>query len=106
MNTQTTESRLIKPLFRSRQTDDSVTLQIALPGAEKTQTTLTAKEGILIIEAPRTDLSDDTSTSYHLSLKISELLDTTQANASFELGVLNIVLPLKESAKPASISIN
>lgn len=106
MTTHTQDTRLLRPAYRSRQTDDSVELQIALPGAEKNETTLTAKEGVLVIEAPRQDLGPDRPANYRLSLKISDQLDATEATAAFDLGILDVTLPVRQSAKAATISIN
>ncbi len=91
-----------RPAVSSRNEESGVRLDIALPGVRKEALKLTVHEGLLTLEAGRSDVPP---IRYALSVKLAERLDGGRITAALEDGVLKIFAPLREEAKPREIAI-
>lgn len=96
-------AKSIRPAVSSREEESGVHLDIALPGVCKEALKLTVHEGLLKLEADR---SDAPSIRYALSVKLAERLDGGRVTAALENGVLKAFVPLREEAKPREIAIH
>jgi len=95
-------AKSIRPAVSSRNDESGVRLEVALPGVRKDALKLTVHEGLLTLEASRSDVP---STRYALSVKLAERLDSGRITAALEDGVLKLFVPLREEAKPREIAI-
>lgn len=96
------------------QRDDSVVLRIDLPGADPKSIELTTDHGVLTVSAKRTDeygeherpvVRERVMGSFSRKIRLAETVDTGKIEASYDNGVLSILLPLQEKAKPRKIEI-
>ncbi len=92
----------IRPAVSTREEESGVRLEIALPGVRKESLKLTVHEGLLTLEASRSDVP---AVRYALSVKLAERLDGNRITAALEDGVLKVIVPLREEAKPREILI-
>jgi HSP20 family protein len=97
------EAKSIRPAVSSRNEESGVRLDIALPGVRKEALKLKFHEGVLALEASRSDVP---SVRYVLSVKLAERLDGSRISAALEDGVLKVFAPLREEAKPREVVIN
>ena len=95
--------RSIRPAVSSRDEESGVRLDIALPGVRKEALKLTVHEGLLTLDASRSDVPS--AIRYALSVKLAERLDGGRITAALEDGVLKLFVPLREEAKPREILI-
>jgi HSP20 family molecular chaperone IbpA len=104
-----------RPQFRIADTEDGTTVSIALPGVRKEDLKLTLLESSLRIEATRHDevpegwrTHRDTGPvgRYGLDLRLSSRLDGTRTTAALDAGVLKLLVPVREEAKPRQIEVN
>ncbi|MES2438766.1 MAG: Hsp20/alpha crystallin family protein [Verrucomicrobiota bacterium] len=104
-----------RPQFRTKEDANGAALQIALPGVRKEDVKLTLHETCLRIEADRHDevqenwkTHRDTGSvrRYGLDIRLTPRLDGTKATASFESGVLELRVPIREESKPRQITVN
>lgn len=106
---------LTQPRFRTTETEDGVTLHVALPAVSKEDLKLTLLESNLRIEARRTDAVPDAwkthrdngvARGYRLDVRLSSRFDGSRATAALEAGVLTLSVPVREEAKPRQIQVN
>ena len=96
--------------------NDSVVVKAELPGVEKDQISVEVKDGILSLRGERKFENEVKEESYHriersygnfqrsFSLPVS--VDQEKVTAKFRDGVLEVILPKKEQAKPKQIKVN
>lgn len=115
VDTAAANETIHRPQFRTREDENGATVQVALPGVRKEDVKLTLLESSLRIEAHRGDtvpddwktLRDSGPTSrYGLDLRLSRRLDGTKTTATFEAGVLTLLVPVREESKPRQIAVN
>lgn len=90
-------------------------LEMALPGMSKEEVKLEIKQDVLIIEGERKFEKDEKGKSFHRietsygkfkrSFTLPDPVDREGVDATFELGVLKIVLPKTEKTAPKAIVI-
>ena len=110
---ETRESeRYIKPAVDIIETSVGLTLIADLPGAAKDTLDINVDKGILTVNAPVTHImpgrplySEFEFTHYYRQFSIPETLDHEKAKAEFTNGVLNLMVPVAEAAKPRKIEI-
>jgi HSP20 family protein len=104
-----------RPQFRIADTEDGTTVSVALPGVRKEDLKLTLLESSLRIEATRHDEVPESWRThrdtgpvgrYGLDLRLSSRLDGTRTTASLDAGVLTLLVPVREEAKPRQIEVN
>ena len=93
---------------------NEVIIVAEIPGLSKDDVSIKVEDGVLTISGTRTASTNGTAkyirrelkhSSFKRSFTLSDTLDATEINASFENGILNVTIPKKEEAKPQTIDI-
>ncbi len=94
--------------------DNEVVLRIDLPGADPASIEVTTDHGVLTVSAKRSEeygenerpvVRERLMGSFARKVRLAETVDADRIEAGYENGVLNIVLPLQEQAKPRRVEI-
>jgi HSP20 family protein len=94
--------------------DGEVVLRIDLPGADHGSIDVTTDHGVLTVSAKRSEeyaeqerpvVRERLMGSYTRKIRLGETVDTEKIEAAYDNGVLTIVLPVQEKAKPRKIEI-
>lgn len=95
---------------------DNVVVESTLAGIKPEDVTINVHDDIMTIEGKRASTSEIDeknyyrkevrSGSFHRSVMLPSSVAADKAQANFDNGMLKIVLPKKEEAKPKSIKIN
>ena len=94
--------------------EGEVVLRIDLPGADKDSIDVTTDHGVLTVSAKRSEeygeneravVRERVTGSFVRKVRLAETVDADKIEAGYENGVLSIVLPLQEKAKPRKIEI-
>src|SRR3989337_2050015 len=89
--------------------NDSVVVKAELPGVERDQISVEVKDGILTLRGERKFEKEVKEESYHriersFSLPVS--VEQDKVTARFKDGVLEVILPKKEQARPKQIQVD
>lgn len=84
-----------------QQDDGSYRMDIAVPGFSKENIDIVAKDGYLNITLKQENKKDK-----NLTYKLTSKIDTTKITANCKNGILTILCPILETAKPISIKID
>lgn len=104
----------VAPLVDIYETEDDFYLTAIMPGVEKKDVKIKMEEGNLILMGRinynetlnrKYVLKESESGNYYRKFKISDSVDNTKIDASFENGILNVKLPKHERIKPKNIEI-
>jgi len=107
-------SHRVKPEYRVSRDEHAFTVRVFLPGVAKDGVRLSVDTRLLSVEADRCDRVDPDwkpiveerdRSGYLLQLKLSPEVDGERIRASVENGVLTLVLPVAEAAKPRTIPV-
>lgn len=108
-------SRTWLPAVDIRETDDSLVLTAELPGLSKEDVDITLERNILAIRGERRFEKEDKEENYHRiersygtfarSFTLPSNVTPEGVTANFENGVLRIVVPKAEEAKPRKVDI-
>lgn len=110
----TTKQTVQRPQILTREDENGVRLQVALPGVRREDLKLTLHQSDLTIEADRheelpenwkTHRHSNSPRGYGLNVRLAARLDGTRTSASFENGVLTLQVPIREEAKPRQIQV-
>lgn len=112
----TVERGGFNPRVDITETDTAVNVQVELAGMKKEDVKISLnEENILSISGERKQKEEHEDRNYWRSeisygsferkFILNELADTDKINASFEDGILNIVVPKKEPAKPKEVNV-
>ena len=94
--------------------DGEVVLRIDLPGADQDSIDVTTDHGVLTVSAKRSEeygeqerlvVRERLMGSYTRKIRLGETVDTEKIEAAYDNGVLTIVLPVQEKAKPRKVEI-
>ena len=94
--------------------DGEVVLRIDLPGADQGSIDVTTDHGVLTVSAKRSEeygeqerlvVRERPMGSYTRKIRLGETVDTEKIEAAYDNGVLTIVLPVQEKAKPRKVEI-
>ena len=98
--------------------NDRFTLELALPGWQSQDVNISVENGVLTVDGKRAEQTEGDSNNtrmYHIhevevgsfsrSFRLPMNLEWDKANASFRDGMLNIVFPKRDEAKPRRIMI-
>jgi HSP20 family protein len=94
--------------------DNEVVLRIDLPGADQGSIEVTTDHGVLTVSAKRSAeygeqdrpvVRERLMGSFTRKIRLAETVDAEKIEAGYDNGVLNIVLPLQEKAKPRRVEI-
>ncbi len=107
-------SHRVKPAYRVSRDEHAFSVRVYLPGVAREAVTLSVDNRLLTIEAERGDnvnadwkpvFEERDRSGYLLQLKLSPEVDSANIKASVENGVLTLVLPVAEAAKPRTIEV-
>ena len=94
--------------------EGEVVLRIDLPGADQDSIDVTTDHGVLTVSAKRSEeygeqerlvVRERLMGSYTRKIRLGETVDTEKIEVSYDNGVLTIVLPVQEKAKPRKVEI-
>ena len=110
----TVPARTFVPTTDIFETEPSLTLVLEMPGVDKSNVDVSVEDGILTVQG-RLDFSkyqglQPVYTEYNIghyrrSFSLSNKVDQSKISAEMKDGVLTLVLPKAEEAKPRRISI-
>ncbi len=110
-----TETRPVRrPRYQVEHSPEAHTVRVELPGVSKDAVRLNLDDGVLHLTAPRRSTvpanwkplhRELSEAGYELRLKLNDRVDESRLSAGLEDGVLTLVLPVKETVKPRSISL-
>lgn len=104
-----------RPVYRTESTKESHTLHVALPGVPKSgvdisldgdQLTITGHRGHPVPESWKPVYTEMGHRDYRLVVRLNVDVDPDKISAGVEDGMLQLVLPVREEAKPRQISIS
>ncbi|HUD35632.1 MAG TPA: Hsp20/alpha crystallin family protein [Streptosporangiaceae bacterium] len=108
-----TAGRVALPMDVIRR-DSDVVLRIDLPGADPDSIEVTTDRRILTVSAKRDEtfgeqdkpvVRERVMGTFTRKIRLTETVDTEKVEAQYENGVLTVVLPIAEQAKPHKIEI-
>lgn len=109
------DTTTLVPALDLKEDEDKFTVQIELPGVEQKDVSITLKEDVLTIQGEKkTEKEEKTEQrtftersygSFSRSLRLPASVDSEKVTASFDKGILEILLPKAEEAKPKSVKI-
>ncbi len=94
--------------------EDDVVLRIDLPGADPESIEVTTDHGVLTVSAKRSEqlgeqerpvVRERLTGSFSRKVRLAETVDTDKIEATYDNGVLSILLPLQEKARPRKVEI-
>jgi HSP20 family protein len=110
------ENSAVAPPIDVIERDDTVEVQVNLPGVNPDDVSIEFEDGVLTIathfeneaneEGPNYTRRERFHGAYERSLRVPDSLDTQNAAANFENGVLTLTLPKKPEAQPLRIPVN
>ncbi|MCB0637317.1 MAG: Hsp20/alpha crystallin family protein [Lewinella sp.] len=103
------------PAVNVKETEDDFRLEVAVPGMRKDDFTVEVKDGILTITGQREQKDEQTKanytrrefsyTSFRRRFTLPESADDAKISAAYTDGILEVVLPKKEEAKPQPVRL-
>ena len=109
------EATWVKPSYRAEKVDATYRVRIFMPGVTRTGVNVSVEKDVLTIEGIRSDSVDESwkpvfqeirSDGYRLQLHLNVDIDADKIEATVRDGVLNLVLPIAEAAKPRTITVS
>jgi len=104
--------KYITPAVNIIETEEGLTLTADIPGASRETLDINVEKGILTIYAPVTwnmpgtaGYSEFELAPYYRQFAIPEILDHEKASADLSNGILKLLVPKSEAAKPRKIEI-
>jgi HSP20 family protein len=106
---------VLRPLVTHQEDETGIRVQVALPGVRKEDLRISLHEANLqIAAARREEIPEDWKTHresggpirYELNARLTNRLDGTRIEAALEDGVLTLLVPLREEARPREITIS
>jgi len=104
------------PALDIEETKDEFTLTAEIPGMKKEDITITFSDGQLIIQGERKFEKEEKDKTYHRiersygkfmrRISLPKDVEADKAKASYKQGILSVLLPKSEKAKPKEIGIN
>jgi HSP20 family protein len=103
-----------KPIYSVTGGPTAFDVRIEMPGVSKSGVTINLDQNILTVRGERAPVAADSwkalhrelsQHNYHIRLRLNSLVDPDTMKATMENGVLNLRLPVKETAKPRQIQV-
>jgi HSP20 family protein len=101
-------SAVMMPELDVRESSDSITIEVELPGVEEKDVTVTLANGVLTIKGEKKQEKEEKSASYYItersfdsfqrSLRLPDTVDDSKVAARFEKGVLKVTAAKKPEA--------
>lgn len=95
--------------------DGKYTLRFDLPGVDPNQVDLTVENNLLTVTAERPTeeteevtwlLRERPAGVHRREVRLGDRLDTSHVTASYDHGVLTVIIPMREEAKPHKVAIS
>ena len=109
------EDRLLRPALNVAENEQNFTITAELPGVAKEDVSLTIENGVLTIAGEKKREEEHKDKAWHRvervygafqrSLTLPKGVTGEQADATFKDGVLTVVLPKSEQAKPRTLKV-
>ena len=103
------------PALDVRETEDLFEVTVDLPGMAPDDVSVTFEAGVLTVSGTRQFSREETQETYHRiersygtfarQIKLPRTADTEKIEASFDKGVLSVMVPKAEAAKPRTIEV-
>jgi HSP20 family protein len=103
------------PALDVRETEDLFEVTVDLPGMAPEDVSVTFEAGVLTVSGTRQFSREETKETYHRiersygtfarQIKLPRTADTERIEASFDRGVLSVMVPKAETAKPRTIEV-
>jgi HSP20 family protein len=103
------------PSLDVRETEDQFVVMVDLPGLDPEDVEVQLEDGVLTLRGERQFTRDNTDEQFHRlernygsfarSVRLPRVADTERVEASFDRGVLSVVVPKREEAKPRTIEV-
>jgi HSP20 family protein len=103
------------PALDVSESDDRFEVKVDLPGLDPKDVNVTFEDGMLTISGKRQFESEDKGETWHRvergfgtfarSIRLPQTADTEKIEASFDKGVLAVIVPKSERAKPKTIEV-
>jgi HSP20 family protein len=97
------------------ETDGEYQIKAEIPDVKKEDVKVTVEDGVLTIQGERKQEKEEKGKKYHRversygsfirSFTLPDLVDEEKVKAEFKDGVLNLLLPKSEKAKPKAIEV-
>ena len=104
------------PRMNLLETEDNYELQVESPGMKKEDVNILFEDNILTISGEKKTDSKEENSRYHIneicygkfsrSFELPAHIDSDKIDAKWNEGVLNVIIPKSEKAKPKKININ
>ena len=98
----------IAPDIDVRENDKEIVLDVELPGVDEKDVTVSLREGVLSLKGEKKSQREEKKDAYHVversygsferSFRLPDAVDDDQVTASFDKGVLRILVPKKPEA--------
>ena len=111
----TTPARVFVPVTDIFETPEALTVVLEMPGVDRNSVEASVENDVLTIEGridfTKYEAMQPVYTEYNVghyarSFEISDRIDQSKINAEIKDGVITIVLPKGEQAKPRKIQVN
>jgi HSP20 family protein len=106
---------LLRPAMDVVENEQDLTVRVDLPGLTPEQLHVEVENGVLTISGETGDTVEKEGERYHYrerrfgsfqrSIRLPNTLDADKVDASYENGVLNVVIPKLPQAQPKQISV-
>ena len=103
------------PALDVRETEDLFEVTVDLPGMAPEDVSVTFEAGVLTVSGTRQFSREETKETYHRiersygtfarQIKLPRTADTEKIEAAFDKGVLTVMVPKAEVAKPRTIEV-
>ena len=103
------------PALDVRESQDRFDVTVDLPGLEPDDVNVTFEDGMLSISGKREFSAEDRGETWHRiersfgtfarSMRLPQTADTERIEATFDKGVLTVLVPKTEQAKPRTIEV-
>lgn len=106
------EGRTLFPAVDIFESEEALTLVADMPGVDKDGLDINLEKGVLTLngkvameERGNQILREFSPANYYRQFRLTEHIDADKSHAELKNGVLNLVIPKAESAKPRKIEI-
>jgi HSP20 family protein len=103
------------PSLDVRETEDRFVVMVDLPGLDPEDVEVQLEDGVLTIRGERRFARDDADEQFHRlersygsfarSVRLPRVADTERVEATFDKGVLSVLVQKREEAKPRTIDV-
>lgn len=110
LNNESVNRGCVKPAVNIQETDQEYRLEFVIPGMKKEDLVISLENDMITVSATQKEQNEESKVNYtrkeftfgsfQRSFTLPDSVDTEHINAVYENGVLDLMLPKKEEAKP------